>query len=271
MPDFISNFLNKLSDLATSYIFDVIMALLIIIVGCKLVKFVVKLINKTKGYKKLDEAVRSFLNSFIKIFLYVVVFISAATTLGVPITSFVTILASCGLAVGLALQGSLSNLAGGIMILIFKPFKMGDYIVSGGSEGTVKEINIFYTRLTTPDNKIVTIPNGVLSNSTVVDVTGNATRRVDFVIGISYNSDVKKALEILMELGTTNPYALKDPEPAVLISEYSDSSVNLCLRIWVNTPDYWGALGDIKDRVKDEFDKNNIEIPFPQMDVHVKQ
>lgn len=271
MSQFINDFLDKFSDLAASYIFDIIMALLIIVIGCKLVKLVVKLINKTKGYQKLDEAVRSFLNSFIKIFLYVVVFISAATTLGVPVTSFVTILASCGLAIGLALQGSLSNLAGGIMILIFKPFKMGDYIVAGGDEGTVTEINIFYTRLTTPDNKIITIPNGTLSNSTVVDVTGNATRRADFTIGISYSSDVNKALEILKELGDTNEYALKDPEPAALIAGYGDSSINLCLRIWVNTPDYWAALGEINGKVKDKFDQSNIEIPLPQMDVHIKQ
>lgn len=271
MTQVFNDFIVKLSDFATSYIFDVIMALLIIIVGCKLVKFIVKLINRTKGYQRLDEAVRSFMNSFIKIFLYVVVFISAATTLGVPVTSFVTILASCGLAIGLALQGSLSNLAGGIMILIFKPFKMGDYIVADGSEGTVREINIFYTRLTTPDNKIVTIPNGILSNSTVVDVTGNDTRRVDFNIGISYGSDLKKALEILGELGDTNPYALKEPAPAVIISAYNDSSIDITLRVWAKTSEYWSAMGDINMRVKDEFDKNNIEIPFPQMDVHVKQ
>ncbi len=271
MPIFIITFLEKFSALATSYIFDIIMALLIIIIGCKLVKIAIKLLNKIKGYENLEDTVRSFLNSFIKIFLYAVVFISAATTLGVPATSFVTILASCGLAVGLALQGSLSNLAGGIMILVFKPFVVGDYIMADGVDGTVKEINIFYTRLTTPDNKVVTIPNGVLSNSTVVDVTANDTRRVDFKIGISYGSDAKKALEILKELGDTNPFALEDPEPAVLVSAYGDSSIELTLRVWAKTSDYWSAMGDINMRVKNEFDKNNIEIPFPQMDVHVKQ
>ncbi len=271
MQEFFTNLLNKLSDFASSYLFDIVMALLIVFVGTKLVKFLIKIINKTKGFSKLDGAVKSFLNSFIKIFLYVVVFISAATTLGIPMTSFLTIFASCGLAIGLALQGSLSNLAGGIMILIFKPFKMGDYIVSGGTEGTVSEINIFYTRLTTPDNKIVTIPNGTLSNSTVVDVTGKDTRRVDINIGVSYSADLKEALGVLSKIGENCSFALADPAPVAIITGYGDSSVNLSLRVWTKTENYWGAFFEMNEAVKKEFDKNNIEIPFPQMDVHIKQ
>lgn len=271
MTEFLNQISNKLSDLASSYLFDILVALIIIAVGTKLVKLLVKIINKSRGFSNLDGAVKSFLNSFIKIFLYVVVFISAATTLGIPMTSFVTIFASCGLAVGLALQGSLSNLAGGIMILIFKPFKMGDYIVSGGSEGTVTEINIFYTRLTTPDNKIVTIPNGTLSNSTVVDVTANDTRRVDVNIGVSYSTDLNEALNILSKIGTNCTFALSEPSPVSVITGYGDSSINLSLRVWAKTEDYWNAYFEMSEALKIEFDKNNIEIPFPQMDVHIKQ
>lgn len=271
MKEFLNQITDKLTELASSYLFDILMALLIIVVGTKLVKFLIKIINKSKGFSALDGAVKSFLNSFIKIFLYIVVFISAATTLGIPMTSFITIFASCGLAIGLALQGSLSNLAGGIMILIFKPFKMGDYIVSGSSEGTVCEINIFYTRLTTPDNKIVTIPNGTLSNSTVVDVTANDTRRVDLNIGVSYSTDLTLALNILLKIGTNCTYALSDPAPVSKVISYGDSSINLSLRVWTKTQNYWDAFFEMSEKLKAEFDKNNIEIPFPQMDVHIKQ
>lgn len=259
-----------LKGLATTYLFKVLIALLIIFVGLRLVKVLIKAVNKTHAYQKLDDAVRSFLNSFIRIALYVILFITAATELGVPATSFVTALASCGLAIGLALQGSLSNLAGGLMILIFKPFKMGDYIVSGAYEGTVKEINVLYTVLVTPDNKTVTIPNGTISNAPVVDVTGNATRRVDVAVGVSYGSDLDKALELLAGLARDSGYALEDPAPAAVIDSYGDSAVNLVLRFWVNTPDFWNAKFFVQKRVKSIFDENGIEIPFPQMDVHIK-
>lgn len=269
--ELLEKIVNTVVGLATSYAFKIILALIIVAVGLKLVKFVIKLINKTKSYSGLDEAVKSFLNSFIKILLYVVIFISAATTLGVPATSFITILASCGLAVGMALQGSLSNLAGGIMILIFKPFKMGDYIVSGGFEGTVKEINVLYTKLVTPDNKNVTIPNGSISNAPVVDVTGNETRRVDVNLGVSYNSDMKTVLETLIAIGESCEYALSEPAPVAAITGYADSAINVSLRIWVKTENYWNALGYMNERVKEKIDDKTLDIPYPQMDVHIKQ
>lgn len=271
MNEILGSIVNTVIGLATTYLFKIILALFIIFIGMKIVKMIVMVINKSKGFAHLDEAVQSFLKSFIKILGNAVVFISAATTLGVPATSFITILASCGLAIGMALQGSLSNLAGGIMILVFKPFQMGDYIVSGGNEGTVKEINILYTKLTTPDNKVITIPNGTLSNSAVVDVTANATRRVDINIGVSYGSDLKKAVEVLKNIGEGCELALKDPAPAAMITGFADSSVNLSLRVWANTGDYWTVLFELNQAVKKEFDANGIEIPFPQMDVHIKQ
>ncbi len=269
--EFLKKALDTAVELATSYAFKIILALIIVFVGLKLAKLLVKLINKTKAFGKLEEAVKSFLNSFIKILLYIVIFISAATTLGVPATSFITILASCGLAIGMALQGSLSNLAGGIMILIFKPFKMGDYIISGGFEGTVKEINILYTKLVTPDNKNVTIPNGSISNAPVVDVTGNDTRRVDVNLGVSYNSDMKTVLETLIAIGESCEYALSEPAPVAAITGYADSAVNVSLRIWVKTDDYWNALFYMNESVKKKIDSKVLDIPYPQMDVHIKQ
>lgn len=268
--EYIEKFLNTVVELATSYAFKIILALIIIAVGLKLVKFIIKLVNKTKSYTGLDDAVKSFLNSFIKILLYVVIFISAATTLGVPATSFITILASCGLAIGMALQGSLSNLAGGIMILIFKPFKMGDYIISGGFEGTVKEINILYTKLTTPDNKNITIPNGTISNSPVVDVTGNDKRRVDINLGVSYNSDTQTVIETLIAIGESCEYALSEPAPVAAITGYADSAINVSLRIWVKTENYWKSLCYLNEKVKEKIDDKTLDIPYPQMDVHIK-
>ena len=198
MPEEIFNtWLSTIKALGATYVFKILWAIVILIVGIKLTKFAIKIINKTRFHNNLDESV----NSFIKIALYLITIITAAIQLGIPATSFVTVLASCGLAIGLALQGSLSNFAGGLMILIFKPFKIGDYIITSTShEGTVKDINILYTILLTPDNRTVTIPNGALSNGPVVDVTGNETRRLDVEIGISYDSDAEKALELLLML-----------------------------------------------------------------------
>lgn len=270
MDNYFEKVLETLSGLATEYVFKIILAVLILVIGTKLVKGFVKLLNKTKGYSHTDEAVKSFLNSFIKIFGYAVVFIAAATTLGVPATSFITILASCGVAIGLALQGSLSNLAGGIMILVFKPFEMGDYISSGGSEGTVTDISILYTKLTTPDNKVVTIPNGALSNSAVVDVTAKDTRRVDVNIGVSYDSDIKKTLELMTEIGNKCTVRLEEPAPMAVITGYNDSSIQISLRVWTKTSDYWTAMFEMNNMVKEKIDEKQIDIPYPQMDVHIK-
>ncbi len=272
MPEEIFNtWLSTIKALGATYAFKILWAIVILIVGIKLTKFAIKIINKTRFHKSLDESVQRFLNSFIKIALYLITIITAAIQLGIPATSFVTVLASCGLAIGLALQGSLSNFAGGLMILIFKPFKIGDYIITSTShEGTVKDINILYTILLTPDNRTVTIPNGTLSNGPVVDVTGNETRRLDVEIGISYDSDAEKALELLSQIASETPQVLPEPEIQTAITAYADSSVNLVLRVWVKTPDYWTAKFFINRRLRQLFSENNIEIPYPQMDVHIK-
>ena len=271
MEKFFDSVIATVTGLATEYIFKIILALVILFVGIKIVKMFIKGLSKTKSYAHLDDAVKSFLNSFIKILGNAVVFIAAATTLGVPATSFITILASCGVAIGLALQGSLSNLAGGIMILVFKPFKMGDYISSGGNEGTVTDINILYTKLTTPDNKVVTIPNGALSNSAVVDVTANDTRRVDINLGVSYDSNIKDTLTLLKAIGDNCSVKLDNEETMVAVTGYSDSSINVTLRIWTKTSDYWTALFEMNEAVKSNIDNKKLNIPYPQMDVHISK
>lgn len=255
---------------ATS-IFKILLAVAILIVGSKSIKLLLRLLNKSRGYTGLDESVRSFLNSFIRVVLYAVLYITAATALGVPETSLVTALASCGLAVGLALQGSLSNFAGGIMILIFKPFKIGDYIVSGEFEGTVREINVLYTVIITLDNRKVTIPNGSISNAPVTDVTGLPTRRMDIPVGIAYAADIDKALSALLGVAADENNVLKSPIPEAMVDSLGDSSVNLILRVWVATENYWDVRYRLIKRVKETFDRNGIEIPFPQMDVHVEK
>ncbi len=271
MGKLFNSLITTVAGLATEYIFKIILALIILFVGMKIVKLFIKALGKTKGYMHLDGSVRSFLNSFIKILGNAVVFIAAATTLGVPATSFITVLASCGLAIGMALQGSLSNLAGGIMILVFKPFELGDYIVAEGNEGTVKEINILYTKLTTPDNKVITIPNGTLSNSAVVDVTANDTRRVDVNIGVSYDSNIKETLDLLTAIGNSCSVKLDEPAPVAVIKGYNDSSIEVSLRLWTKTEDYWTAFFEINEAVKSKIDENKLSIPYPQMDVHIKQ
>lgn len=277
MPDtqnyttFLEHLFQTVKTVGATSIFKILLAVAILIVGSKLIKIVIKLLNKGHTYNKLDESVRSFLNSFLRVVLYAILYITAATALGVPETSLVTALASCGLAVGLALQGSLSNFAGGLMILIFKPFKIGDYIVSGNYEGTVQEINVLYTVIRTLDNRIVTIPNGTISNAPVVDVTRQPTRRMDLCVGISYSADIGQALQVLMNLAEKEDRILKTPAPEAIVDSLGDSSVNLILRIWVNTADYWPVRYQMTKRMKESLDQNGIEIPFPQVDVHISK
>lgn len=277
MPDtgtystFLEHLLQTLKTVGATSIFKILLAVVILIIGSKLIKIIIKLLNKSHSYTKLDESVRSFLNSFIRVVLYAVLYITAATALGVPETSLVTALASCGLAVGLALQGSLSNFAGGLMILIFKPFVIGDYIVSGSFEGTVKEINVLYTVIVTIDNRTVTIPNSSISNAPVVDVTGQATRRLDISVGISYNADIDKALSVLSALAANNKEILQTPAPQAVVDNLGESSIDLILRFWVNTENYWPVRYQMLKDVKQALDENGIEIPFPQLDVHVSK
>ncbi len=257
------------TELLQSVGVKLIFAALLFMLGMWLAKLLPKLIMKTKGYKKLDETLANFIMSFIKIALYAVVFVSVAIVLGVPATSFITALASAGVAIGLALQGSLSNFAGGIMLLIFKPFKDGDYIEGVGVSGTVKSITIFYTTLITPDNKQITVPNGTLSNSSIINYSAHDTRRNDLVFSVSYKSDAEAVKAILLKAAYDNEKVLKDPAPVALLSEHGDSALRFTLRIWTKGEDYWDVNFALKERIKQLFDKYGISIPYPQMDVHI--
>jgi len=243
-------------------------ALVILIVGLKLVKYVKKWIKTTEKLEKLDTGVRSFLSSFASISLYIVLFITVAMTLGIPTTSFITALASCGVAIGLALQGTLSNFAGGLMILLFKPFKVGDYIEASGESGTVDSITVVYTILRTPDNKMITIPNGTLTNSVIENYSAHDTRRVDMVFTASYDCDVDKVKEILMNAARYHERVLKDPEPFVRMTEHGENALKYTVRVWCKNEDYWDVKFDITERIRKDFAENEIVIPFPQLEIH---
>lgn len=260
---------DYLFEFATSWGIKLLAAIIILVAGIKLIGMLTKWIKKSPKLDKVDDSLRSFLGSFSKIALYIVLVITVAMILGVPATSFITILASCGVAIGLALQGSLSNFAGGIMILLFKPFKIGDYIEADGEAGTVKEISVVYTVLLTSDNKRITIPNGTLTNSVIENYSAEKTRRVDLKFSTAYDADIDKVKKVLLEVAESHPKALKDPAPFVRLSEHSDSALTYTVRIWCKSEDYWDVNFDTIENVKAAFDKNGIEIPYPQMDVHI--
>ena len=263
--------LEKLIELASTWGIKLLAAIILLIVGIKLIGVLTKWIKKSPKLDKLDSSLRSFLVSFSKIALYIILIITVAMILGIPATSFITILASCGVAIGLALQGSLSNFAGGIMILLFKPFKVGDFIEASGESGTVEEITVVYTVLLTPDNKRVTIPNGSLTNSVIENYSSETTRRVDLKFTTSYNADIDNVKKLLTGIAESHPMALKDPAPMVRLSEHSDSALTYTVRIWCKNEDYWDVYFDTTEKVKKSFDENGIEIPYPQMDVHISK
>ena len=263
-------FLSLLVQFATSFGIKLLGAIIIFVVGLKLTSWIAKLIRTSPKLDKLDVSLRSFLTSFIKIAMYIILVITVAMILGVPATSFITILASCGVAVGLALQGSLSNFAGGLMILFFKPFKVGDYIEAQGESGTVVGISVVYTELLTPDNKRITIPNGALTNSTIRNYSAEDLRRVDLSFSVAYDSSDEAVKSIIKHVIASHPLALKDPESFVRLSQHGDSALVYAARVWVKNADYWTVYFDILENVKTAFDQNGISIPYPQMDVHIK-
>ena len=264
MEKIIDNILSS----STNFIIDLICAILILVIGLKIVGMIEKALKKEHKFTKLDVSAKGFIVSIISIALKILVFVTAATILGVPTTSIVTIIGSSALAIGLALQGGLSNLAGGLMILIFRPFKVGDYIDTGSNEGTVKTISMFYTTLTTVDNKDVMLPNGNLTNSSIVNYSANKTRRVDLEFCVSYDSDIKKVKKVINSVISKHDKILQDEEITIRLIKHADSSLVFVTRVWTKTEDYWTVKFDLLENVKEAFDKNKIEIPFPQLDVH---
>jgi small conductance mechanosensitive channel len=247
---------------------DVITAIIILIAGLWFIKFINRLTRKFFDNKDYDLALESFLKQLISIGLKVILFVAVVTQLGVESSSLLAVIGSAGLAIGLALQGSLANFAGGILILFFKPFKIGDFISAQGIDGTVKEITIFTTKINTFGNQLAIIPNGQLSNNNIINYNAEETRRDKIDIGIGYSSNIKEAKDILLQICQERTTILKDPEPQVFVGELGDSSVNLTLRFWAKNEDFWEAHFFVMEELKSRFDKANIEIPFPQRVVH---
>ncbi len=241
----------------------VLAAIAIWIIGSWIIKMLLKGVTKAMDKKDYDESLKKFLLNLLNWVLKIVLIVTILGTVGVETTSFAAILASVGLAIGLALQGSLGNFAGGVLIMIFKPFKIGDLIEAQGEIGVVKEIEIFTTKLTGLSNKEIIIPNGSLSNGNIINYTTEGTRRVDLVYGVSYDADIKQTKEVIMKVLTSHPKVLKDPAPAVTVLELADSSVNFAVRPWCNTEDYWDVYFDVTENVKEALDAAGIEIPYP--------
>lgn len=246
-------------------------AIATLVIGLWIVKMIVKASVKMLNRSSVDEALVAFLKSLISILLKVLVYITALGMLGVQMTSFIAILGAAGLAIGLALQGSLSNFAGGVLILFFKPFQSGDFIERGSESGTVEKIDILHTTLRTPNNQVVVIPNGQLANSPVTNYSKKETRRAVFPVGIGYGADVKEAREVILRVLNEDERTLPDPAPMVVLTNLGDSALDLSVRSWTTTEDYWAYFWDNLEKIKEELDKADIEIPFPQRDVHLHQ
>lgn len=258
-----------LTGFAITYGLKLLAALATLVIGLYIVKMIISFMGRMMERNDTDPSLRSFVSSLVSILLKVMVYITALGMLGVEMTSFVAIMGAAGLAVGLALSGTLQNFAGGVMILLFKPYKVGDVIEAQGYTGSVKEIQIFVTILTTPDNKTVLIPNGPLATSALINYSTQPTRRVDWTFGIGYGDDIDKAYEVINKLIAADDRILKDPEPFVALSALADSSVNIVVRAWVNAPDYWGVFFKMNEEVYRTFGNEGLSIPFPQMDVHM--
>ena len=229
------------------------------------------MIKKGRGFNKLDKSVSSFLLSFFKVMLNVLLFITVAGVIGIPSTSIITLLGSAGVAIGLAMQGGLSNIVGGIIILVFKPFKVGDFIDTHSDSGTVKGISIFYTTLVTPDNKIISIPNGNLANQVSVNYSKEPIRRLDINIDVSYENDVELVKKTLNSIINKEKRVIQDKDIFIRLTDYKESSMLYTIRIWVNSTDYWNVKFDLLEEIKKHFDKENISIPYNQLDVHINK
>ncbi len=247
----------------------IILGLLVIFIGCKIVKRITKKLINSRAMSRFSMTIRTFIGHVVSVALYIIVCLLGASLIGFNVSMFGSLIASIGLTIGLALQGSLSNIAGGIMVVGLKPFEVGDYIESNGVGGTVTDIAIFYTTLTTPDNKKIVVPNGALSNSVVVNYSANDTRRLDLTFSISYNTDLDLAKKVLLSCAKLDERIFSDPAPVVYITEHADSAVMIQLRVWLRKENYWDVNFAMIEQVKRSFDQLGVEIPFPQMDVHM--
>lgn len=262
--------LEKIYEMIVTYGMKFLTAIIVLIVGLIVIKWISRALVRLMRKGNVNESLIPFLRSLTNILLKVMLVISVMGMVGIQMTSFIAVLGAAGLAVGLALQGTLQNFAGGVMILLFKPYEVGHFIEAQGFMGTVKEIQIFTTVLATPDNRKVIIPNSPLATGSITNFSAMPTRRIDFSFGIGYSDDIDQAKKILLKMAEKDDRVLKeDNPPEVMVEALADSSVNLKLRTWVNAEDYWGLFFDITEGVKKQFDGAGISIPFPQRDVHV--
>lgn len=265
-----SFYLDIIIDRTLVYLPKIFYAIVTLVLGWILINWILMFARGRMKSKRVDPSLRSFTQSILKWTLRILLLMTVASQIGIHITSFIALLGAIGLAIGLSLQGSLSNFAGGVLILLFKPFRVGEYIDSPNGNGTVKEITILYTILHTPDNVYVSIPNGPLANNTITNYSRLDTRRMDFTVGISYGDDIDKVRKILLGITTKDGRILSEPEaPAVYVKDLADNSVNMLARFWVSRDEYWNVYWDMRESVKKKFDASKISFPFPQMDVHL--
>jgi small conductance mechanosensitive channel len=259
----------KIQELLTLYGVKVITAIIIFIVGRWIARALKNLTNRVMTKREIEPTITSFVCNLVYIAMLVFVVIAAINQLGIQTTSFIAIIGAAGLAIGLALQGSLANFAAGFLLILFRPFKVGDYIEGAGTAGIVEKIQVFVTQLRTPDNKTVIIPNGRLTSDNIINYSAKDTRRIDFVFGVSYDDDLPKVKQLLEEILSQDERILKDPPPTVGVLELADSSINFAVRPWVKTSEYWDVYFHLTQLVKIRFDEEGISIPFPQRDVHM--
>lgn len=269
-PGVIEKFLDELPEKAFHLGLRIVLAVLVLLIGIQLIRLVRKILKQALYKSRVDDSAARFIDSFAKYALYFLLIVLTASWLGVDAASIIAVLGSVSVAIGLALQGSLSNFAGGVLILILKPFTAGDYIKDGlGNEGTVSAIDVFYTQLTTADNKIVALPNGALANGSITNYTRSKRRRLDVKVGIAYSEDIRRAREVLLPVLREDEGILKNEDMLVLVDSLDSSGVNLIIRGWVKSEDYWPVMWRMTEKVKYALDDAGITIPFPQMDVHL--
>jgi small conductance mechanosensitive channel len=265
----LAQILQQITTLATTHGLKLLSAAVALWIGWKIVKLICKGLQKWFNKTDYDEALETFIHSLVSIGLKVVLIITCAGIAGFPTTSLVAVLGAAGLAVGLALSGTLQNFAGGVLILMLKPFKVGDFIETQGHSGKVRSIQIFNTIINTGDNKRIILPNGPVATDSLINYSAESERRVDFLFGIGYDDDIDQAKNTLLTLIKADPRIHQDPEPFIAVKELADSSVNLVVRVWADSADYWGIFFDLTEKVKKTFDQEGISFPYPQTDIHL--
>lgn len=261
--------LQKLIDMGLAAGKNILLAIVVYIVGRFIIKLINRLMLRTFAQRKVELSVQTFLKSFINILLTIILIVSVISVLGINTTSIAALLASAGVAVGMALSGNLQNLAGGLIILVFKPYKVGDYIEAQGTQGTVCEIQIFHTIVTRPDSTLAYVPNGAMSSGLITNYSRNELRRLDFVVGVDYGVDVSRVEEITRRIVDNNPLVLSDPAPFIAVDALAESSVNVLIRVWSKTTDYWKLYYDLRREIYDTYNREGIDFPFPQQTVHI--